>query len=258
MRTSSFAGELRQFVRDNGVYWTVLFCLNRACRGLDKATEARMSALERQRGLSGINTVARNRDLWDGYDWTEKGENWSPSPEWKQALIDEVLLANLEDGGDVIEIGPGAGRWTDALQARARTLTLVDVSQTCLDMCRTKFTGAGNIRYLLSSGADLSGVEDGSVDFIWSFDVFVHVSPADTEGYLRDFRRVLRPGGRAVIHHAKRGRSEGGYRSSMTAELFIALLKKHDLQFLKQFDAWGPKGQFDVRLHGDAITVFGR
>ena len=119
-----------------------------------------MGALERQHGLSGINTVARNRDLWDGYDWTEKGENWSPSPEWKQALIDEVLLANLEDGQDVIEIGPGAGRWTDALQARARTLTLVDVSQTCLDMCRTQFASAGNMRYVLSSGSDLSDVPD--------------------------------------------------------------------------------------------------
>ena len=202
--------------------------------------------------------MARNRALWNGYDWTEKGENWSPSPEWKQALIDEVLLPNLGIGQDLIEIGPGAGRWTAVLQSRARTLTLVDISPACLDICRQQFVGAANMRYVLSSGSNLVGVPDESIDFIWSFDVFVHISPVDTEGYLREFRRVLRPGGRVVIHHAKRGRSEGGFRSSMTAELFIALLKKHNLTFIRQLDSWGPDGQFDVKMHHDAITVFRR
>lgn len=254
----SFVSELRQLVRDNGVRWTVLFCVNRVSRALEQATDTRLSALERDRGLSGINTVARNRDLWNQYDWTDRGENWSPSPEWKQALIDDVMLAHLRDGQDVLELGPGAGRWTEVLQPRARQLTLVDLSERCLELCKERFAGAPNLRFVLSSGSDVSQVPDASIDFIWSFDVFVHISPADTESYLKEFRRVLRPGGCAVIHHPKRGRSEGGFRSGVTAELFIALLKKHDLQFVRQFDSWGPDHQYDVRLHGDAITVFAR
>jgi ubiquinone/menaquinone biosynthesis C-methylase UbiE len=252
------SAEIRRLLRDNGPQWTALFCVNRAVRAIERATDLRLMRLEEMRALSGINTVARNRDLWNGYDWTASGENWTPSAEWKQALVDQVMLAYLPADADVLEIGPGAGRWTEILQPRARQLTLVDISTRCLELCQARFAAAQNIRYVLSAGAALPGVPDAGIDFIWSFDVFVHISPVDTEAYLKEFRRVLRPGGRAVIHHPKRGRVEGGYRSSMTAELFTALLKQHGLQFVRQFDSWGPAGEFDVRLHGDAITVFGR
>ena len=36
-------------------------------------------------------TVAKNREIWNGYDWGGSGEEWSPSPEWKAQLIREVL-----------------------------------------------------------------------------------------------------------------------------------------------------------------------
>jgi SAM-dependent methyltransferase len=248
--------ELFQMLRNNGVQWTVLFCINRGGRAVEQLSDRRLMALERTRGLSGINTVARNRDLWSEYDWSDKGENWTLSEEWKRGLIDYVLLPQLADARDILEVGPGAGRWTEVLQPLARQLTVVDIAPRCLDMCRERFANASNIRYVLSRGAELSQVPDASIDFIWSFDVFVHISPADTDAYLAEFRRVLRPGGRAVIHHPKWGRAQGGFRSSMTGESFIALVKKHGLRFIRQFDSWGAAGEFDVRLHGDVITVF--
>lgn len=41
--------------------------------------------------------------------------------------------------------------------------------------------------------------EDGSVDLVWCRDVLVHV--VDLAAAYREFRRVLRPGGTAVIYH---------------------------------------------------------
>jgi hypothetical protein len=51
----------------------------------------------------------------------------------------------------------------------------------------------------LSSGSDLLGVEDGSIEAVWSFDVFVHVAPGDQAAYLGEIARVLvcSTGGRA-------------------------------------------------------------
>jgi hypothetical protein len=71
---------------------------------------------------------------------------------------------------------------------------------------------------------------------------------------------VLRPGGRAVIHHSREGHehyaAEFGWRSGMTAAMFAEMVRERGLEIQAQFDSWGPGGQFDVRRHRDAITVF--
>lgn len=88
-------------------------------------------------------------------------------------------------------------------------------------------------------------VEDRSVQAVWSFDVFVHVAPVDQAGYLSEIARVLSPGGVAVIHHAN-GRNRGslpsrhGWRSPMTAGLFGALAREHDLDVVGSSTAGPP------------------
>jgi cyclopropane fatty-acyl-phospholipid synthase-like methyltransferase len=100
---------------------------------------------------------------------------------------------------------------------------------------------------------------DESVDVVWSFDVFVHVSPLETERYVAEIRRVLRPGGRAVIHHGNAGCTyENGFRSRTTAALFRDLVADNDLALVGQFNSWGEGGRFDVRAYGDVITAFAR
>ena len=72
------------------------------------------------RGWSG-NSAVENRDRWERWDWTSLGEEWSASPEWKQGLVDDVLLPNIPPGGTVLEIGPGGGRWSEVLAAAPTT-----------------------------------------------------------------------------------------------------------------------------------------
>jgi SAM-dependent methyltransferase len=150
------------------------------------------------RGWRG-DSAMDNRERWTDWDWSGRGEEWNASGEWKQALIDDVLIARIPAGGVVLEIGPGAARWSVVLHTRARQLILVDVSDRPLTLCRERFAAAGNVDYVLSSGNDLPGVADLSVDAIWSFDVFVHVAPLDQAGYLaRDRSRPDR--GRSGCH----------------------------------------------------------
>jgi SAM-dependent methyltransferase len=225
---------------------------------------------EQRRGVLGPahlrwreNSPVENRRRWTGYDWGGRGEEWNVSPEWKQALIDNVLARWIPADSVTLEIGPGAGRWSEPLAARSSRLVLVDVSERPLELCRERFSGDERVDYVLSSGSAIAGVEDGSIDAVWSFDVFVHIAPRDQAAYLNEIARVLAPGATAVLHHAdgrNRGRqpSRAGWRSPMSRGLFEALAVERGLRVERQLDSWGPDGRYDLSAYADAITVLKR
>ena len=250
-----------KLAKENGLYWTFLYALYWSTRLFLKLDLQRLYnslvRLEEKHNLPGFNTPATAGDIWDLLPWEkERGEEWTVSAEWKKALIDDVLLKYVKPGTAVLEIGPGAGRWTEILQPMARSLTVVDVSAKAIDMCKKRFSSATNITFFLTGNTCLGFIPDGSIDAIWSFDVFVHINPDDTDSYLSEFKRVLAPGGIAVIHHPKDGGSHGGCRSRMTARLFAALLEKHGLNLVRQFDSWGENGRYDLFRYRDCISVF--
>lgn len=229
--------------------------------------EDRRLRREQDRGVLGPahlrwrgNSALENRERWTEWDWSSGGEQWTASAEWKQALIDDVLKRWVAADTVVLEIGPGGGRWSAVLQPRARRLVLVDVSERPLALCRERFADRENVAYVLSAGNDLPGVADSSIDAVWSFDVFVHVSPVDQAGYLTEVARVLKPGGLAVIHHAD-GRNLGdlpsrsGWRSPMCRKLFAALAAERGLTLETQIDSWGEDRRHDLAAFHDAITV---
>lgn len=229
------------------------------------ALEIRLLGIEGERGVLGPahraytgHSSRENRAIWETWDWSRRGEEWDDTDEpeeWRASVIEHVLLPNFPPGGgNVLEIGPGGGRWSEALQSRADHLVLVDVTERALELCRTRFADATNIDYVLTDGATLPDVADGSLDFVWSFDAFVHIAPLDIAAYVSEVARVLKPGGRAVIHHAGRYRRGPGWRSPMTAALFARIAEQHRLRVTRQFDSWDG-GRFGVRTNQDVITV---
>ncbi|HEV3093393.1 MAG TPA: class I SAM-dependent methyltransferase [Solirubrobacteraceae bacterium] len=210
------------------------------------------------------NSARENRQRWDGWDWSNGGEEWSASPEWRDALIDDVLARWIPHDRAVLEIGPGAGRWSQALMERASSLILVDVSERPLELCRSRFQDAENLEFVLSSGADIPGIADGSIDAVWSFDVFVHIAPLDQASYLSEIARVLTPGGVAVIHHSD-GRNRGlipsrhGWRSPMSRGLFASLASRSGLLVERQLTCGGRSTRGERRstscTHGSERSV---
>ena len=113
----------------------------------------------------------------------------------------EVFAPFLGTCDTIVEIGPGGGRFTTILLPKCRRLVAADTSRGMLALLRKRFPGDARLECMQLDGQGLRGIGDASVDAVFSFDVFVHLPQWDTFNYLCEIRRVLRPGGKAVIHH---------------------------------------------------------
>jgi len=246
-------------IKENGLLWTGLTGLYYGASAIGDKAFTLAARLRTKHGLPGMNSVALNKVIWENWDWSGQGEEWSESVEWKQSVIETLLKPNIADGSVVVEIGPGAGRWTGDLQARAKRLVGIDLSEACVRECRKRFASCDNVEFRVGSGADLQGVPTTSVDAIWSFDVFVHINKAQFAAYALEFGRVLKPGGVGVIQHGAVGGARGGWRSDATAADVQEYLRAAGLRVRAQIATWSYSGQeFKAGLYDDVVTVFER
>lgn len=225
-----------------------------------------------------------NRRMWnDPANWKDGGDEWhfhaahsrQPYEAWKRSVATTFIDPYLGPDVDMLELGAGHGRWGEFMLGRVRSLTLVDLNDSCIDACRQRFgSDDASLRYVVNDGRTLP-VADESVDVIWSFATLVHVDEADIDSYLGEFRRVLRPHGRFVVHHAGwlewharflghispavrarlatghwRGRND---RSVMSAGRFADLAAHHGLRVDQSTRSWGARGQFRL-ASGDTIA----
>jgi SAM-dependent methyltransferase len=208
------------------------------------------------------NTVEGNLEVWETHDWSQAGEEWTVSPEWKEAILDELLRAHLPARGRIVEIGPGAGRWTEHLIPIASHLTLVDLTPACIALCRKRFASERNIEYHVNDGRSLPFVTDGSVDGIWSFDTFVHIAPPEVRAYMAEFARVMAPGAVGVIHHARSGSHRRSWRSDMTAERMADFCREFGLDVVRQQESLRDGAislcRLETHFAADVATVFRR
>ena len=130
----------------------------------------------------------------------------------------------------VMEIGPGGGRFTQFL-VDARELVLVDLNKQFFRYLRKRFRKQRRkLTFYETSGYELEDIDDGSIDFVFSFGTFVHIDAEDIDEYLGEISRVLRSGATGTIHYADRDKpflhtvpDYGGF-SDMNAPRMEALL----------------------------------
>lgn len=100
-----------------------------------------------------------------------------------------------------VEIGCGNGRVTHRLAERFAEVWALDISPEMIARAKARWQDLGNVRFVVNSGADLQPVPSASADIVLSFITLHHVTePAVVLSYLRDTGRVLKPGGRALLH----------------------------------------------------------
>jgi len=257
-RRVSWLNKVRTAVialRENGPIWCSYLFAYYLASTLAEHAHAKMHRLRRERNLPGLNSAALNQHIWNSWDWSAQGDEWSSSEEWKQSLIRNVLRPNIRRDTALLEIGPGAGRWTEALLELARSYVGVDISVSCIEHCRKRFEQTPHAQFIVGSGRDLAGIASGSIDTIWSFDVFVHINAMEVATYVQEFDRVLRPGGIAVIHHGAVAGTGGGWRSDLTAAAFQSMLTAQGLRIQRILLQWNDGAEIHKLTFGDQITV---
>jgi SAM-dependent methyltransferase len=151
------------------------------------------------------------RQYLSGNQGHRLGDEWNKpqligidaSPEKVVATLDERVFAPfLGHCAVLLEIGPGGGRFTELLLGKCDRLIAADTSSTMLKVLRDRFSGEAALECLLLDGTGLTSVPDGAVDAVFSYDVFIHLQHWDIYNYLCEIHRVLRPEGKAVVHHA--------------------------------------------------------
>ena len=143
-------------------------------------------------------------------DPAKKGQLRLPGDEWgeQQGLTDVYsrLIPELNPGNgpiDLLEIGAGAGRLTEVLvrtfNQRLGRYETVDVSAEMTLRLQQRIEPIRSVTSHVISGVDLSVLKDKSFDLCISQSCFSHVNFYDQYRFLRDLRRVLRPGAPFVV-----------------------------------------------------------
>lgn len=113
----------------------------------------------------------------------------------------EGVLPHVPRKARVLELGSGAGSWTRAFLQGIPDCTVVAVDRSGVPV---PGWSSGWGRRLEQVRQDLSqslGVPDASADFVFSFGFLCREDASSIEAFLRELRRVARPGAAALVHH---------------------------------------------------------
>lgn len=160
---------------------------------LDKLEDDWESLAERD-ALGAILTDATKADgRWDTAEFLATGEAEIEIVMGHLTGID--CLPSVE--GAALDFGCGVGRLTQALAWRFASCVGVDISRQMIEKADS-LNQYPHCRYVVHTDTTLP-FADGSFSFLYSNIVLQHVPPQFSEQYLREFVRVLAPGGVLVF-----------------------------------------------------------
>jgi ubiquinone/menaquinone biosynthesis C-methylase UbiE len=115
------------------------------------------------------------------------------------SLMDSLAGLNLTCGRErALDFGCGVGRLTQALALYFAATVGVDISETMIRLAIQYNPFPDRCRYLANNRSDLRIFANDHFDFIYSNIVFQHIPPDLTFEYIRDFIRIIKPGGLIV------------------------------------------------------------
>ena len=208
-----------------------------------------------------FKNIEEQRQWNDESMWTDGGHEWSKSFGTTENLWNKYIFDDIKEfrGKKILEIAPGHGRITQFLSILASELLVVDLNETCIKKTKEKLEHHV-LGYFVNNGNDLPQIRDNSQDLVFSFDSFVHIHKNVIDDYIGEIYRVLKPGGKAFIHHSWLvGGQDNSFlniagRADMNPELFKSLVEKHKMKVVEQKTIkFEPLGEWDGT---DSITTF--
>jgi SAM-dependent methyltransferase len=156
---------------------------------------------------AGVQLVrAPSRKPWDDIfaRWITEAKTSGIDPndvgdgDWNGNAFDGAsrhLFPRITPQSVVLELGPGTGRYTRHVLPRCHEMILVDYSELVCNWLREYLKGRGRFHVHHIDKPAFPLVPDASVDFAFANGVFEHIDQDDTDFFLQEFHRVLKPGG---------------------------------------------------------------
>jgi SAM-dependent methyltransferase len=236
-----------------------------------------------------VATISENQKVWTNRTWKQQGDDWSRGWGGTELLWWGTILPRIHafvPTETILEIAPGFGRCTQFLSDVCQHLSVVDLTEKCIEACKQRFSSSHHINYYVNDGKSLDMIPDKSIDFVFSYDSLVHAEADVVEAYLSQLTRKLKPNGVGFIHHSNLGayvsRSTGKLHfyidnkldgsnwrgESMTAKLFEEYCKNVGMQCISQeiivlypesSIKWGhPRGPLQQSVSQKMIDRYGR
>lgn len=101
--------------------------------------------------------------------------------------------------GRALDFGCAVGRLTQALAEHFADVTGIDIASAMIERAREHNRHGERVTYIANPASDLRVLDTDSFDFVYSNKVLQHIPPEHQLGYIREFVRVLRPGGIALF-----------------------------------------------------------
>ncbi|MEE9127774.1 MAG: class I SAM-dependent methyltransferase, partial [Planctomycetota bacterium] len=154
-----------------------------------------------------------HRDNWDALgrldplwaivtDDTKKGGGWDLDAFWETGRgsggwVARHMSANGLDvaRGRALDFGCGIGRLTQPMCKYFKEVIGVDVAKSMIEAAEEGNTHRESCRYVHNPSQDLQCFPSSHFDFVLSLIVLQHMPTQYSKNYIREFLRVLRPGG---------------------------------------------------------------
>lgn len=192
-------------------------------------------------------------------DWMDDEPYYQGAEEWVNTFWDLEgkhpfrEMFDRMDSSVVVELACGRGRHSWQMRDWPNQKILVDLVPENIELCQKRFAGLKNFRFIVNNGVDLHQIDSDSVTAVFCYDAMVHFDHEIVYAYLREFKRILRPGGMALLHHSNYPGNPGGdykanpsWRCFMPPGLFKDYAIKSGLEVAEQrCFGWGETDDVD-------------
>jgi SAM-dependent methyltransferase len=139
-------------------------------------------------------------------DPAKEGGRWDVAQFFRSGELDlDGSLRHLDalgvkvTPGPALDFGCGVGRVTQAMSRRFAHSHGVDVAESMIDQANRFNRAPDRCTYHHNPQPDLGLFPDATFDFVYSMIVLQHMAPELAKGYVREFLRVVKPGGVVVF-----------------------------------------------------------
>jgi ubiquinone/menaquinone biosynthesis C-methylase UbiE len=131
---------------------------------------------------------------WDVCEFFETGRREI------DGTFEKLTALNLTPpGGKALDFGCGVGRLTQALSIRFSEVHGVDISPSMISAAKEFAKESPGCQFHVSASDRLDLFADESFDFVYSNIALQHIEPRYSKSYIKEFIRVLNPGGVSVF-----------------------------------------------------------